>query len=353
MQVYDIGSRFMIDSKAVVPVQKWVDAEKIDLKVYEPNLLAYYTVDNKLYSMPFNTSTPILYYNKNMFKDAGLDPAKPPKTFDEVAAAAAKLTVKDAAGKVTRPGITIAIYGWFFEQLMAVQNAFYANNENGRAAAATATAFNSPEGEKILSWWLGMVKSGVAGNIGRKTADTQKAFIGGQTAMTIDSTGVLGDIVTGVGGKFEVGTAFLPRPEGAKGGVIIGGGSLWMLGGHPETEEKAAWTFIKFMTAEKQQAFWHINTGYFPVTLKAYDDADLKKHHEKYPQFKVAVDQLHGTPITRATQGALLGVFTQSRQEIETAIEQVLNNQASPKEALTKTAGIVNAAITRYNQTVK
>ena len=353
MQVYDIGSRFMIDSKAVVPVQKWVDTEKIDLKVYEPNLLAYYTVDNKLYSMPFNTSTPILYYNKNMFKEAGLDPAKPPKTFDEVAAAAAKLTVKDAAGKVTRPGITIAIYGWFFEQLMAVQNAFYANNENGRAAAATATAFNSPEGEKILSWWQGMVKSGVAGNIGRKTADTQKAFIGGQTAMTIDSTGVLGDIVTGVGGKFEVGTAFLPRPEGAKGGVIIGGGSLWMLAGHPEAEEKAAWAFIKFMTAEKQQAFWHINTGYFPVTLKAYDDADLKKHHEKYPQFKVAVDQLHGTPITRATQGALLGVFTQSRQEIETAIEQVLNNQASPKEALTKTAGIVDAAITRYNQTVK
>ena len=353
MQVYDIGSRFLIDSKAVVPVQKWVDADKIDLKTFEPNLLAYYTVDNKLYSMPFNTSTPILYYNVNMLKAAGLDPAKPPKTFEEVAAAARKLTMKDASGKVTRPGITIAIYGWFFEQLMAVQNAFYANNENGRAAMATATAFNSPEGEKILSWWQGMVKEGIAGNIGRKTADTQKAFIGGQTAMTIDSTGVLGDIVTGVGGKFEVGTAFLPRPEGAKGGVIIGGGSLWMLGGHPDAEEKAAWTFIKFMSDAKQQAYWHINTGYFPVTMKAYEDADLKKHHEKYPQFKVAVDQLHSTPITKATQGALLGVFTQSRQEIENAIEQVLNNQATPKEALTKTAGIVDAALTRYNQTAK
>ncbi len=103
MQVYDIGSRFMIDSKAVVPVQKWVDADKMDLKAFEPNLLAYYTVDNKLYSMPFNTSTPILYYNKNMFKEAGLDPAKPPQTFEEVAAAARKLTVKDNAGKVTRP----------------------------------------------------------------------------------------------------------------------------------------------------------------------------------------------------------------------------------------------------------
>ena len=135
--------------------------------------------------------------------------------------------------------------------------------------------------------------------------------------------------------------------------MIIGGGSLWMLGGHPDAEEKAAWTFIKFMSDAKQQAFWHINTGYFPVTMKAYDDADLKKHHEKYPQFKVAVDQLHSTPITRATQGALLGVFTQSRQEIENAIEQVLNNQATPKEALTKTAGIVDAALTRYNQTAK
>lgn len=354
MQVYDIGTRFMIDSKAVVPAQKWIDQEKFDMSGYEPNILAYYTVDNKLYSVPFNTSTPVLYYNKTLFKEAGLDPENPPKTFEEVTAAAQKLTVKDASGKVTRPGMAMAIYGWFFEQLLAEQNAPYANNGNGRDSMATAVAFNSPQGEKILNWWSGMVKDGIAINMGRKTADTQKAFIAGQTAMTIDSTGVLGDIMDGVNGKFEVGTAFMPHPADAtQGGVIIGGASLWMLAGHSDPEEKAAWEFVKFMTAPKQQAFWHTKTGYFPVTKAAYDDPELKKYQEKYPQFKVAIDQLHSTPINRSTQGGLLGVFTQARQEIEGTIEQVLNGQSSPADALKKAADTVNGAIERYNQTTK
>lgn len=353
MQVYDIGTRFMIDSKAVVPVQKWIDADKLDTSTFEPNILAYYTVNNQLYSMPFNTSTPILYYNKDMFKAAGLDPENPPKTFDEVTAAADKLTVRDASGTVTRPGITLAIYGWFFEQFLAEQNALFANNGNGRDGVSSAVAYTSPQGEQILNWWNDMVKAGTCGNVGRKTSDSQKAFIAGQTAMTLDSTGVLPDIIDGVNGKFQVGTAFMPRPTGADGGVIIGGGSLWLMGNHSEAEEKAAWEFIKFMAAPKQQAYWHIHTGYFPITKLAYNEEDLKKHHEKYPQFKVAIDQLHSSPINRATQGALLGVFTQARQEIETAIEQVLNGQATAADALAKSAETVNAAIARYNQTVK
>lgn len=349
IQVYDIGTRFMIDTNAIVPVQTWIDKEKTDVSQFEPNILAYYTVDNKLYSMPFNTSTPILYYNKTAFKAAGLDPEKPPKTFEELADTAKKLTIKE--GTTTRYGISIAIYGWFFEQLMAAQNALYANNGNGRDGLATAVAFNGPEGQKVINWWNQMVKDGSALNLGRGTANTQKAFASGQVAMTFDSTAVLGDIMNGVGGKFEVGTAFLPRPAGANGGVAIGGGSLWMLKGHKPEQEKAAWEFIKFMTSAQQQAKWHIATGYFPVTKLAYNEAVVKKHHEQYPQFKVAADQLHSTPINRATQGALLGVFTQSRQEIEGAIEKVLNNQASTEEALNKAAETVNAAIVRYNQT--
>lgn len=354
MQTYDIGTRFMVDSKAVVPVQKWIDQGKFDISDYEPNIIEYYKVDNKLYSMPFNTSTPILYYNKTMFKAAGLDPEQPPKTFEDVAAAAQKLTLRDSSGTVTRSGIAIAIYGWFFEQFLAEQNSVFVNNGNGRDSLATAAAFNSPQGEKILNWWSAMVKDGVAANMGRKTADTQKAFISGQTAMTIDSTGVLVDVLDGVNGKFDVGTGFMPRPANSQGGgVIIGGASLWMLSGHSEAEEKAAWEFIKFMTAPKQQAFWHIKTGYFPVVKSAYDDPELKKHQEKYPQFKVAVDQLHSVEINRYTQGGLLGVFTQARQEIEGALEQVLNGQATPAEALKNAEGNVNTAIERYNQTVQ
>ena len=102
-----------------------------------------------------------------------------------------------------------------------------------------------------------------------------------------------------------------------------------------------------------QQAFWHIKTGYFPVTTAAYDDDELKKYDAKYPQFKIAIEQLHNTPINRSTQGGLLGVFTQARQEIENAIEHVLAGQASSQDALQKAADTVNDAVARYNSSVE
>ncbi|HBM80121.1 MAG TPA: ABC transporter substrate-binding protein, partial [Clostridiaceae bacterium] len=138
VQVYDIGTRFMVDSGWVVPMQNLIDADKsFDIKTLEPNLLGYYTVDGKLYSMPFNSSTPILYYNKNAFKEAGLDPEKGPVNFKEVEQYAKALTKKDSSGKVTRYGYAMAIYGWFFEQFIVKQGQNYANNGNGREKAPT------------------------------------------------------------------------------------------------------------------------------------------------------------------------------------------------------------------------
>lgn len=351
MQIYEIGSKFMIDSNAIVPVQQYIDKENLDVSTFEKNILAYYEINDQLYSMPFNVSTPILYYNRNMFGEAGLDPEKPPVTFDDVARHARILTLRDSAGRVVRPGMALAVYGWFFEQFLATSNLLYANNNNGRDGVATAVAFANPQAASIIDWWVGMVRDGVCANLGRKTADTQKAFISGQCAMTIDSTAVLATILSGIDGKFEVGTCYLPRAVGAKGGVIIGGGSLWLLKATPQ-QEAASWEFIKWMSAPEQQAFWHMNTGYFPVTRMAYDIPALKQHQAKYPQFTTAVNQLRDSPITRATQGALLGVFTQARETVEDAIEQVLAGRATSLEALKKAAQQVDAAIARYNMTV-
>lgn len=131
IQVYEIGSRFMIDSKAITPVQTFIDKDKYDVSSLEENILNYYRVDGKLYSMPFNTSNPILYYNKDMFKAAGLDPEKPPATYEELADAAKKLTKDGKAGG------SFAIYGWFMEQFFANQGAELLNNGNGRTSLAT------------------------------------------------------------------------------------------------------------------------------------------------------------------------------------------------------------------------
>ncbi|MDR6881806.1 ABC transporter substrate-binding protein [Bacillus sp. 3255] len=348
IQVYEIGSRFMIDSKAITPVQKFVDSDKFDLSQLEENILNYYKFDDKLYSMPFNTSNPILYYNKDMFKAAGLDPEKPPTTYEEVAQAA------QALSKDGKAGGSFAIYGWFMEQFFAGQGAEFLNNGNGRTSPATEALVNNDAGVKTLTWWKQMVDNKSMQNLGRKTDDTKKAFAAGQIAMTLDSTASLRGIVTSAEGKFQVGTSILPRPADAKdGGVVVGGASLYILNNKSEAEQQGAWEFIKFLTNPQTQAWWHVNTGYFPITKKAYDEQLVKDNLTKYPQFKTAIDQLHNTKANKATQGAVMGVFPEARQIVETAIEEALTGKKAPKDALDAASKSIAEKLAAYNKTVK
>ena len=349
-QVYDIGTRFMIDSKAIVPMQDFIDREKFDVSQFEPNILAYYRVGPRLYSMPFNTSTAILYYNKDLFKKAGLNPEQPPRTFEEIESYAGKLVQSGA----TRSGITIAIYGWFFEQLLARQGALYADHGNGRDAPATAVVYDHEEaGPRILEWWARMVKAGVATNPGRPTAASQRAFAAGQTAMTVDSTAVLASLLAQSGGRFELGTGYFPKPlNAATGGSIVGGASAWILNRRPQAEQQAAWEFVKFISAPPQQAQWYVGTGYFPVRRDAYREAVARQTLAKHPQFLTAISELRSSPINRATQGALLGVFPEARQKSEDAIEATILGRTPAPQALADAARDVNQAIAVYNRTM-
>lgn len=353
MQVYDVGTKFMIDSKWAVPMQNFINEDKFDTSSLEPNLLGYYTVNKKLYSMPFNSSTPILYYNKDAFKQAGLDPNDPPKTFSELEEDAKKLTEKDASGKVTRYGFSMAIYGWLFEQFIIKQGKDYANNGNGRKAQATAVAFDkNGAGLKVLDEWKKLVDSGYAGNFGINEADTENAFIAGKTAMYIESTADLGSDLKAIGGRFDLGTAALPSFDGIKdGGVSIGGASLWALDNKDKDKQKAAWEFIKFMVSPSEQAYWSTQTGYFPVTKKAYDIQSLKDNLKKNPQFQTAIDQLHASPIT--ARGALLAVFPQARQTIQNEIQKMLQNSETPEQAIKNAASSINSDIKSYNDSNK
>jgi sn-glycerol 3-phosphate transport system substrate-binding protein len=353
MQCYDIGTKYMIDSKAIVPVQNFIDKEKYDTSSLEPNLLAYYTVNNKLNSMPFNSSTPILYYNKTAFKEAGLDPNTAPKSFTEIDEMSKKLVKKDGSGKVTQYGFSMPIYAWMFEELMIKQGQNYANNGNGRNGNATAVEFDKNGGGlTLLNGWKKLVDSGNVGNFGRKTADTQNSFMAGNSAMYLDSTASLSAVLKGVNGKFEVGTGFLPKvSDSDKGGVSIGGASLWIMDKKDEKKQQATWEFIKFMVSPEEQAYWNANTGYFPVTKKAYDLPAVKENLVKYPQFQTAIDQLHAS--TPASSGALLGIFPEARAAVETNIESMLNGQQTSQQALDNTAKVVNSAIEKYNKTNK
>src|SRR3989441_1057242 len=204
VQVYDIGQRYMYDSAQVVPMQAFIDRDKFETKDFEPAVLNYYKYQDKLQSMPFNSSSAILYYNKDAFKEAGLDPEKPPVTFSEVADAAKKLTKKDSSGQVVRYGFGPSIYGWLFEQMLATSGAPYADNGNGRDNRATKVLWNSDAAKKILTWWKAGVDGGYFFNPGIDNAGATNAFNAGKTAMYIESTATLRNSINVA--KFSVGT---------------------------------------------------------------------------------------------------------------------------------------------------
>jgi sn-glycerol 3-phosphate transport system substrate-binding protein len=355
IQVFDIGQRYMIDSGEIVPMQAFVDRDKYDTSDFEAAVINYYRVQNTLYSMPYNSSSSILYYNKEAFREAGLDPDKPPTTFDQVTEYAKKLTKKDATGQTVRYGFHQAIYGWLFEQYMAVSGGFYADNGNGRDARATKVLYNDEKGKAILDWWKAGVDGGYFWNPGIDNDGSANAFNAGKSAMYVESTARLRGHINATQGKFTIGTGRYPRPANAPadGGNIIGGASLYILKSRPAEEQQAAWEFVKFASSAAAQSQFQSDTGYYAIRKAAYNEAPSKQWATTYPQFLTAVDQIRQAPQNRMTNGAVLGVFAQARQRIQKAIEEVLLGKSGTKEALDAAAAEINAAIDKYNKTTK
>ncbi len=352
MQVYDIGTRFMIDSGWVKPMQEFIDAEGFDASVIEPNIAAYYTVDGTLYSMPFNSSTPLLYYNKTAFAKAGLDPEAPPKNFDEIYEMSKKITESGAA----QYGFGMGNYGWFFEQWTGKMGKNYVNNNNGRGQEyATAVEFDTNgAGHDILSVWkkfVGDPETAIAPYLNQGNDDAKQAFINGDIAITLESTAALKTLLTNVGDSFEIGVGYFPNINASDvGGVSVGGGSLWAFETGDEAREAATWEFVKFMTNPENQAFWNQQTGYFPVNVKAQETETFKANVEKYPQFQVALDQLHDSAPQYA--GGLLSVFSQARAQVQKYTEMLVHGEiADVDECVQKLAAEINESIEMYNLT--
>ena len=352
VQVYDIGQAYMRDSGQIVPMQAFIDRDKFSTADFEPAVINYYKFQDKLQSMPFNSSSAILYYNKDAFKDAGLDPEKAPVTFTEVADAAKKLTKKDSGGATVRYGFGPSIYGWLFEQLMATSGALYADNGNGRDNRATKVLWNSAQGKAILDWWRAGVDSGYFFNPGVDNDGAANAFNAGKTAMYIESTARLRGHINTIAGKFQIGTGLYPRPDGKPkdGGNIIGGASLYIMKSRPADEQQAAWEFVKYVLTPAVQAQWQSDTGYYPIVKGAYNEGPSKEWAAKYPQFLTAVNEIRDSPQNRTTNGAVLGVMPQARQRTQKMIESVLLGQATSQAALDAAVADINAQIEKYNK---
>ncbi|UJL46051.1 ABC transporter substrate-binding protein [Virgibacillus sp. NKC19-16] len=320
MQVFEIGTMSMIESGNVVPIQEFIDADGYDMSGLEENIVNYYKIDDQFYSMPFNSSTPVMYYNKDAFEEAGLDPEAPPETFEEVEEASK--TIMESNPDMS--GFALQAYGWLYEELLANQGALYMNNDNGRTDTPTEIAFSEEEGKSIFEWVNRMVEEETFANYGTNGDNMAAGFLAGDVAMFLQSSANTKGMIESA--PFEVGVGFLPHPEGKeREGVVIGGASLWMIDGKPEEEQQAAWEFMKYLQTPELQAEWHVGTGYFAVNPAAYEEQVVQDVYAESPQFQVTVDQLQATTPSYATQGAVMDMIPEGRTIIETALETVYN----------------------------
>lgn len=343
VQVYEIGTRFMIESGWIVPMQFMIDEDNYDMSAIEPNLSAYYTINDELYSMPFNSSTPLMYYNKDMFDAANIKDI--PDSLEGIGKIGGQLLKDGKADEV----ISMGIYGWFFEQFIGKQGLEYANNGNGRKEAATGVVFGENNAAKnILTAWKKLADAGYAPNVGRGGDAGLADFSSGKAAITLGSTASLKQILQDVDGKFEVGTAYFPKisPDDV-GGVSIGGASLWALDNQDAKKMRATWEFVKFLISAESQAYWNAETGYFPVTIDAHEEKVFLDNIAQYPQFQTAINQLHDS--SPEYVGALLSVFPEARAIVETEIENTLNGKEDVDEAVESMVSTINKSIEEYN----
>lgn len=348
IQMNDISTAFMYKSGAITSMEKFIKNDNFDANRLEDALLNYYRIGGELYSMPFNSSTAILIYNKEAFKEAGLDPNTPPKSYSEYAEYSKKLTKKNSNGSIDRYGSAMIMYGWFIEQFLANDNKLYVNKENGRTGETPTEVAYKKDLPEILEWLRKMYKDGSATSYGREWDSTRTAFASGKVAMYLDSSAGIKGIIKN--SNFEVGTGFIPNSSGEFNGSVVGGASLWITNSAADSTQKAAWDFVKYAVSKDVQSYWSINTGYYPVNKESYDTVEMKENMEKYPQFKTAVAEIKETKPSFATQGAILGVFPEVREKVVEAMENNYEGKITVDKIVDKVVNDSDRIIQRYNR---
>ncbi|MFZ6688075.1 sn-glycerol-3-phosphate ABC transporter substrate-binding protein UgpB [Undibacterium sp. SXout11W] len=341
LQVFEVGTATMMYAKgAIKPVSEVmkIAGEKFEPSVYIPAVASYYTAPNgQMLSLPFNSSTTVLFYNKELFAKAGLDPNKPPTTWQEMISDAARLKVAGSKCPYTTGWQT-----WIqLENFSAWHNVDFASKNNGFGGLDARLKFNSPLHVRHIEDMANWAKQGYFVYAGRKSEADAK-FYSGECAMLTSSSSVYSVIVKNAKFKFGVGALpYYSDVPGAPQNTIIGGASLWTMGGKKNEEYKGVAKFYKFLSQPEVQAKWHQETGYLPITTAAYELTKKSGFYEKNPGTGVAVQQMV-VKTTDKSRGIRLGSFPQIRTVIDEELESVWTGKKTAKEAL-------DAAVTRGN----
>ncbi len=342
VQVFEVGTQTMMSSQAIIPVQDLMTESgiKINWADFVAPVLSYYKdKDGKLMSMPFNSSSPIMYYNKELLQKAGIK--NPPKTWQELYKFSAQ------AVKAGAPcGLVVGWQPWvLIENFSAIQDIPFASLNNGYGGTNAELKFNSPEVIKNIDTLQGMMKSKAFTYEGRRTDPAQIAFSSGKCAFFMDSSGTIGTLKAA--NKFPWAAAPLPFNEGVKPkNSIIGGATIWVFKGHPTEENKAVADFIRFLGQVPAQEQWHKATGYLPITKTAYKKLKKDGYYKINPEQEIAVLQLTRSEPGPNSRGIRLGGFTQVREIMDEEMEKIWAGKSSAKEGL-------NNAVERGNRVLQ
>ncbi len=356
LQVFEVGTQTMMQSGAIYPVYKLMadNGYKIDWSNYLQAVLSYYMdADGNLMSMPFNSSTPIMYYNVSMFEKAGIKPLSKtePITWDQLG----EITKKIVSDKIAPAGMVTAWQSWVqIENYSAIHNVAFASKANGYEGLDCELQINNPlvvsHIERLKKWTED--KRFMYG--GQKYQGPKAEFIAQHVAVYMDSVSGIAKLKKAVK-NFKWDAAPLPVEASMKNpqNSIIGGASLWVLKGHSKKEYKGVAAFLKFLSSNEMQSYWHKETGYFPITLNAYNDLKSKGYYKKNPLQTVGIDQLNRAKPTKISRGLRLGYFVQIRNIINEELELVWNGKKTPKEALDSAVTRSNIQLRTFEKTYK
>jgi sn-glycerol 3-phosphate transport system substrate-binding protein len=342
-QFSDGTTRWAIDSGKTLKMQDFIDADKYDISGYEPNILAFYRMDNVLYSMPFQVSCPVILYNVEALAATGLDPQKAFVTMDDCLNTGRAL----AAQGMTQGG-SFTNQPWSLLQITQGQGVELLDNGNGRKGRATQV---NPQARQALVNVVRKYKAIVddPSNPNFASGDVKNQFASGTIGYTVESCSIYSSVH--LAAQFTIGFAPLPRVSASdRGGVGIGGGSLWLLDNGKQEQAKAAFEFIKFMTADAQQSRWSMSTGYLPVRrsiLEAPEYQDYLKNTN--PALKVAIDALANS--TAASAGPVTGIWGRTTGILGEEIDAMINDKSiSPETVVDNYIRRLNEEMAAYNR---
>lgn len=353
LQVFEVGTGTMMSAKgAIKPVHDLMkDAgEAFDPKAYLPAITGYYsTAKGEMLSMPFNSSSMVMWYNKDAFKKAGLDPEKPPKTWPETFAAAKKLK---AAG-YDKCGFSNAWATWAnIEQFGAWHNVPLSTQVNGMAGFDAVLNFN--KNPAFLKHWTNLVElqKDKTYDYSGRTNNGEGRFTSGECPIFLTSSGFFGNVKANA--KFDWGNAampYYPDVQGAPQNSIIGGASLWVMGGKKADEYKGVAKFFTFLSNVDRQVKLHTESGYLPITKAAYDKVKASGFYKDKPYLETPILELTNKTPTDNSKGLRYGSLVQIRDIWSEELEAALNGQKSPQAALDAAADRGNQMLRQFERT--